>query len=73
MDFIILQFSDISSRAVEEGICLYTGQWERIDSNMRWLPKTYALFVLSLSLSPAGSIMHLSIFRAELMASLMAM
>lgn len=51
MDFIILQFSDISSRAVEEGICLYTGQWEPIDSNMRWLPKTYALFVLSLSLS----------------------
>ncbi|KAH7855042.1 hypothetical protein Vadar_020590 [Vaccinium darrowii] len=41
----LAKFSDISSRAVEEGICLYTGQWERIDSNMRWLPKTYALFV----------------------------
>ncbi|KAG5552641.1 hypothetical protein RHGRI_010661 [Rhododendron griersonianum] len=35
---------DISLRALEQGICLYTGQWEPIDSNMRWLPKTNALF-----------------------------
>ncbi|KAH7860805.1 hypothetical protein Vadar_018196 [Vaccinium darrowii] len=41
----LAKFSDISLRAVEERICLYTGQWEPIDSNMRWLPKTYALFV----------------------------
>ncbi|KAL6980589.1 Protein heso1 [Sarracenia purpurea var. burkii] len=41
----IAKFSDIRSRALEEGICPYTGQWEHIDSNMRWLPKTYALFV----------------------------
>ncbi|KAI8031661.1 Protein HESO1 [Camellia lanceoleosa] len=38
-------FADISSRASEKGICPYTGQWEQIDTNMRWLPKTYALFV----------------------------
>ncbi|XAR66245.1 Polynucleotide adenylyltransferase [Bertholletia excelsa] len=39
------KFSDLSSRASEEGICPYTGQWEHIDSNMRWMPRTYALFV----------------------------
>ncbi|XP_028065379.1 protein HESO1 [Camellia sinensis] len=39
------KFADISSRASEKGICPYTGQWEQIDANMRWLPKTYALFV----------------------------
>ncbi|CAL5363683.1 unnamed protein product [Camellia sinensis] len=39
------KFADISSRASEKGICPYTGQWEQIDTNMRWLPKTYALFV----------------------------
>ncbi|XP_059628091.1 protein HESO1 [Cornus florida] len=37
------QFS--SMRASEHGICTYTGQWEDIDSNMRWMPKTFALFI----------------------------
>uniref|UniRef100_A0A5B7AF62 Putative poly(A) RNA polymerase GLD2 n=1 Tax=Davidia involucrata TaxID=16924 RepID=A0A5B7AF62_DAVIN len=41
----LAKFSDISLRASERGICPYTGQWEDIDCNMRWLPKTYALFV----------------------------
>lgn len=39
------KFADIRSRALEKRICPYTGQWEQIDTNMRWLPKTYALFV----------------------------
>ncbi|CAL5398342.1 unnamed protein product [Camellia sinensis] len=41
----LIGFADISSRASEKGICPYTGQWEQIDTNMRWLPKTYALFL----------------------------
>lgn len=46
----VLQFSNISLRASELGICPYTGQWEYI--RRRLLPKTYALFVTpSLSLS----------------------
>uniref|UniRef100_A0A5B7C9F7 Putative poly(A) RNA polymerase cid11 n=1 Tax=Davidia involucrata TaxID=16924 RepID=A0A5B7C9F7_DAVIN len=39
------KFSVIGLRASGQGICPYTGQWEDIGSNMRWLPKTYALFV----------------------------
>uniref|UniRef100_A0A2N9F2R0 Uncharacterized protein n=1 Tax=Fagus sylvatica TaxID=28930 RepID=A0A2N9F2R0_FAGSY len=31
--------------ASDLGICTYTGKWEYIRSNMRWLPKTYAIFV----------------------------
>lgn len=45
-----LQFSDICSRASTQGISPYAGQLEDIASNMRWLPKTYALFVIFLSL-----------------------
>ncbi|KAG5557829.1 hypothetical protein RHGRI_007913 [Rhododendron griersonianum] len=51
----LAKFSDISLRALEQGICLYTGQWEPIDSNMRWLPKTYALFVEDPFEQPANS------------------
>ncbi|BFG22726.1 hypothetical protein CerSpe_090000 [Prunus speciosa] len=39
------KFSDISLKASELGICTYTGQWQAIKSNMRWLPQTYALFI----------------------------
>uniref|UniRef100_A0A2P2JSI1 Zinc finger protein n=1 Tax=Rhizophora mucronata TaxID=61149 RepID=A0A2P2JSI1_RHIMU len=41
----LAKFSDISSRSVELGICPFTGQWEDVTSNMRWLPRTYALFI----------------------------
>ncbi|KAA8534175.1 hypothetical protein F0562_031632 [Nyssa sinensis] len=41
----LAKFSNIGLRASVQGICPYTGQWEDISSNMRWLPKTYALFV----------------------------
>ncbi|XP_059297425.1 protein HESO1 isoform X4 [Lycium ferocissimum] len=41
----IAKFCDISSRASVQGICPFTGQWEDIESNMRWLPKTYTIFV----------------------------
>lgn len=39
------KFYDISSKATELGICPFTGKWEEIRSNMRWLPRTYALFI----------------------------
>ncbi|XP_034704636.1 protein HESO1 isoform X2 [Vitis riparia] len=41
----LAKFADISSRASEQGICPYTGQWVDIDSNMRWMPRTYELFL----------------------------
>ncbi|XP_008461703.2 protein HESO1 isoform X1 [Cucumis melo] len=41
----LAKFSDISSKASELGICPFTGQWLEIECNMRWLPKTYAIFV----------------------------
>lgn len=41
----LAKFTEICSRASTHGISPYTGQMEDIDSNMRWLPKTYALFV----------------------------
>lgn len=50
MPFYVLQFSSIGSKAPTQGISPYTGQWEDIDTNMRWLPKTYALFVISFAL-----------------------
>ncbi|XP_052170508.1 protein HESO1 isoform X2 [Diospyros lotus] len=41
----LAKFSDISSRAPEQGISPCSGQWENIETNTRWQPKTYALFV----------------------------
>lgn len=41
----LAKFSDICSRASTQGINPHMGQLEDINSNMRWLPKTYALFV----------------------------
>ncbi|XVF83731.1 hypothetical protein PTKIN_Ptkin16aG0515400 [Pterospermum kingtungense] len=41
----VAKFSDINLKAEEMGICLFTGQWEYITNNTRWLPKTYALFI----------------------------
>lgn len=43
-----LQFSDIDIKAESEGICTYNAQWELIDNNKRWQPKTYAIFVIFL-------------------------
>ncbi|KAK9913599.1 hypothetical protein M0R45_037410 [Rubus argutus] len=39
------KFSGISSKAVELGICTYSGKWEAVESNMGWLPKTYCILV----------------------------
>ncbi|KAI9078339.1 hypothetical protein K1719_039715 [Acacia pycnantha] len=39
------KFSDIDSKAESEGICTYNGQWELINNNTRWQPKTYAIFI----------------------------
>lgn len=56
----MLQFCDISLRALDSGICTYKGQWEHIQSNTRWLPQTYALFVI-LSLSTILFLIYLEI------------
>ncbi|CAI9091556.1 OLC1v1026619C2 [Oldenlandia corymbosa var. corymbosa] len=45
------KFCDLSSRAQTQGINIFTGSWEDISTNMRWLPRTYTLCVISLSLS----------------------
>ncbi|KAG9151474.1 hypothetical protein Leryth_015088 [Lithospermum erythrorhizon] len=41
----LAKFSDISLRAPSHGISIYNSQWEEIENNMSWLPKTYALFI----------------------------
>ncbi|OIT38582.1 PREDICTED: protein HESO1 [Nicotiana attenuata] len=41
----IAKFCNISSKASAQGISPFTGQWEDIEGNMRWLPKTYTIFV----------------------------
>ncbi|XP_047954551.1 protein HESO1-like [Salvia hispanica] len=41
----LTKFSDICSRASTQGINPFMGHVEDIHTNMRWLPKTYALFV----------------------------
>ncbi|KAL6580283.1 hypothetical protein OROMI_008307 [Orobanche minor] len=41
----LAKFSHICSKASTQGVSPYAGQLEDINSNMRWLPKTYALFV----------------------------
>ncbi|XP_073293190.1 protein HESO1-like isoform X2 [Primulina huaijiensis] len=41
----LAKFFDICSRASTHGTSPHSGQLELIDSNMRWLPKTFALFV----------------------------
>ncbi|KAK1382216.1 TUTase domain-containing protein [Heracleum sosnowskyi] len=39
------KFSNIDVRASEQGINPYSGKWENIESNMAWLPRTFALYV----------------------------
>ncbi|KAB2010956.1 hypothetical protein ES319_D10G281000v1 [Gossypium barbadense] len=41
----IAKFSEINLKASELGICTFTGQWEYIANNTRWLPRTYAIFI----------------------------
>lgn len=41
----LAKFSGLNLKASELGICPYTGQWEEIRNNMRWMPQTYALFI----------------------------
>lgn len=41
----MVQFADINLIASELAICLFTGRYERIGSNMRWLPKRFSIIV----------------------------
>ncbi|GKU91984.1 hypothetical protein SLEP1_g5780 [Rubroshorea leprosula] len=42
----IAKFCDINLKAHELGICPFTGQWEYLSSNTRWLLKNKALFIV---------------------------
>ncbi|XP_074308218.1 protein HESO1-like [Silene latifolia] len=39
------KFLDISTRTEEQGICTYSGQWENVFMNTRWLPKTHPIII----------------------------
>ncbi|KAK3409169.1 hypothetical protein EUGRSUZ_J01230 [Eucalyptus grandis] len=39
------KFSDIGRKARDLGICPYTGKWEALRSNTRWLLQTNAIFI----------------------------
>ncbi|QCD98522.1 protein HESO1 [Vigna unguiculata] len=39
------KYAQMDSWASNLGICPYTGQWEQIENNTIWLPKTYSIFV----------------------------
>ena len=52
-----MQFAQMDSWASELGICPYTGQWEQIKNDMRWLPKTYAILVIPLSVTICSSLL----------------
>ncbi|KAL9226623.1 hypothetical protein vseg_002413 [Gypsophila vaccaria] len=39
------KFLDISARTTEQGVCTYSGQWEDISTNTRWLPKTHPIII----------------------------
>ncbi|CAH9065234.1 unnamed protein product [Cuscuta europaea] len=41
----LAKFCDLSSRATKQGINPYTGRWEDIKVNMRWLPNNYPLII----------------------------
>ncbi|XP_044508519.1 protein HESO1 isoform X3 [Mangifera indica] len=41
----IAKFCDISIKASKLGICPFTGKWELIENNTRWLPNNHALFI----------------------------
>lgn len=41
----VRKFAQMDSWAQQLGVCPYTGQWEQIEKNTTWLPKTYAIFV----------------------------
>ncbi|KAL8552021.1 hypothetical protein ACS0TY_000905 [Phlomoides rotata] len=58
----LAKFSDICSRASTQGVSPFSGQMEDIDSVMRWLPKTYALFVIFTPLPPSHYSAHLFYF-----------
>lgn len=42
---VFWQFLDISRKAKDLGICPYTGKWEALSSNMKWMAQTYAIFI----------------------------
>ncbi|KAK9683341.1 hypothetical protein RND81_10G133600 [Saponaria officinalis] len=39
------KFLDISTRTTEQGVCTYSGQWENVSTNTRWLPKTHPIII----------------------------
>ncbi|CAI0411209.1 unnamed protein product [Linum tenue] len=55
------QFSTISLKARDFGICPFTGQWEEIKNNTRWFPRTFALYVEDPFEQPANSARAVSV------------
>ncbi|CAN0837618.1 Protein HESO1 [Linum grandiflorum] len=39
------KFSSMHEKAQDFGICTFTGEWQQIDGNTRWSPRTFALYV----------------------------
>ncbi|XP_061368950.1 protein HESO1-like isoform X2 [Gastrolobium bilobum] len=61
----IRKFAQMDSWGSELGICPYTGQWEQIKNNMRWLPKTYSIFVEDPFEQPGNSARSVNIGQLE--------
>ncbi|CAI0412086.1 unnamed protein product [Linum tenue] len=55
------QFSTISLKARDFGICPFTGQWEEINNNTRWFPRTFALYLEDPFEQPANSARAVSV------------
>ncbi|CAH9103911.1 unnamed protein product [Cuscuta epithymum] len=61
----LAKFCDIGCKASDQGISTYTGQWEDIQGNMSWLPKTYALFIEDPFEQPANTARSVSSTQLE--------
>ncbi|CAL1374576.1 unnamed protein product [Linum trigynum] len=57
----LAKLSTISLKARDFGICPFTGQWEEINNNTRWFPRTFALYVEDPFEQPANSARAVSV------------
>ncbi|CAI0412084.1 unnamed protein product [Linum tenue] len=57
----LAKFSTISLKARDFGICPFTGQWEEINNNTRWFPRTFALYLEDPFEQPANSARAVSV------------
>ncbi|CAL1387403.1 unnamed protein product [Linum trigynum] len=57
----LAKFSTISLKARDFGISPFTGQWEEINNNTRWFPRTFALYVEDPFEQPANTARTVSV------------